>query len=89
VSAAEPAGGTTQGPAEVRYVRDVTPADVGVRVTLRRRSADGSVRDTLGVLESWDDGRLHVRRRDGSVVVVDEGDVLALKRVPPPPVRRR
>jgi hypothetical protein len=76
------------GPAGVRYTRDVTPADLGVRVSLRRRLAGGGLGDVLGVLVAWQDGVLTVRRRDGSTVDVDEPDVLAVKRVPAPPVRR-
>jgi hypothetical protein len=76
-------------PAGVRYTRDVGPSDVGVRVSLRRRLAEGGLGDVLGVLEAWQDGRLAVRRRDGSVAEVREADVVAVKRVPPPPERRR
>ena len=76
-------------PAGVRYVRDVSAADVGVRVSLRRRLVEGGLGDVLGVLETWQDGRLVLRRRDGSAVTVAEADVVAIKRVPPPPERRR
>ncbi len=73
----------------VRYTRDVTPADVGTRVTLRRRlpPPDAGLGDVLGELLAWADGTLTVRRRDGSEVAVAEADVVALKRVPPAPVR--
>jgi hypothetical protein len=77
------------GPAGVRYTRDVGPADVGVRVSLRRRLTGGGLGDVLGVLVAWQDGVLSVQRRDGTTVDVDEPDVLAVKRVPPPPERRR
>ncbi|MCW2606222.1 MAG: hypothetical protein JWO60_915 [Frankiales bacterium] len=85
VSADEPAG--------VRYARDVTPDDAGVRVSLRRRLPEGAqpetYSDVLGVLESWSDGLLRVRRRDDVVVEVAEADVVAVKRIPPAPVRRQ
>lgn len=80
VSADEPAG--------VRYVRDVSPDDVGVRVSLRRRLPDGGLGDVLGVLETWTAGALGVRRRDEELVEVAEADVVALKRIPPAPARR-
>ena len=70
-------------------MRDVSPTDLGVRVSLRRRLAEGGLGDVLGVLESWQDGVLVLRRRDGSAVSVTEADVVAVKRVPPPPERRR
>jgi hypothetical protein len=59
----------------------VTPADVGSRVTLRRALPDG-VGDVVGVLLSWSDGELSVRRRDGSVVVVPEASLVAARVVP-------
>ena len=76
-------------PTGVRYTRDVGVRDVGVRVTLRRRLPEGGLGDVLGVLESWSDGLLRVRRRDDALVEVAEADVVALKQVPPAPVRRR
>ena len=76
-------------PAGVRYVRDVSAADLGVRVSLRRRLAEGGLGDVLGVLEAWQDGVLVLRRRDGASVSVAETDVVAVKRIPPPPERRR
>ncbi len=44
--------------------------------------------DVLGVLVSWSDGQVQLRRRDGVVVSVAEGDVVAAKRIGPPPERR-
>ena len=76
-------------PAGVRYVRDVSPADVGVRVSLRRNLPEGGLGDVLGVLSAWSDGVLRIQRRDGSDVDVDEAAVVAVKRIPPPPERRR
>ncbi len=44
--------------------------------------------DVLGVLVSWSDGQVQLRRRDGVVVSVAEVDVVAAKRIGPPPERR-
>ena len=60
----------------------VTPADAGSRVTLRRAVPEG-VSDVVGTLLSWSGGVLRVERRDGSVVEVPEGDVVASRVVPP------
>ena len=76
-------------PPGVRYVVDVGPGDSGVRVSLRRALPEGGYGDVLGELLSWADGVVRVQRRDGSVVVVPEQDVVAAKRVPPAPERRR
>ena len=75
-------------PAGVRYAREAGPGDAGIRVSLRRRLPGGALGDVLGVLESWAEGVVVVRRADGSVVEVAEDDVVAVKRVPPPPARR-
>ncbi|WP_067477218.1 putative acetyltransferase [Actinomadura hibisca] len=73
-----------------RLVVSISSADVGQRVSLRRRLPTGEYSDVVGVLESWSDGRLLVRRRTGEVVEVPEGIVVAGKVVPPaPPERRR
>ncbi|MBC6457801.1 hypothetical protein [Actinomadura sp. HBU206391] len=72
-----------------RLLVSVTPADVGQRVSLRRRLPTGEYSDVVGVLESWSDGMLRVRRRTDEVVEVPEGIVVAGKVVPPAPPRRR
>ncbi|MEW9529206.1 hypothetical protein [Microbispora sp. NPDC049125] len=69
-----------------RLVVAVTPADVGRRVTVRRSVPEG-FRDVVGVLESWSDGVLAVRKRDGTVVEIAEETLAAAKVVPPPPAR--
>lgn len=66
----------------------ITPDDVGARVSLRLRDADGGYTDVLGWLEGWAHGRLSVRRRDGELTVVSEAALVAGKVVPPPPARR-
>ena len=67
----------------------IGPADVGARVSLRRRLRDGrsGLGDVVGELLSWQDGALVVRPRTGPDVRVDEADVVAAKRVPPAPQR--
>ena len=72
----------------VSYVRNVGPGDSGVRISLRRKLAEGGYGDVLGDLVSWTDGLVRVRRRDDVVVEINEADVVAAKRIPPPPVRR-
>lgn len=59
----------------------LAPSDVGRRVTVRRRDPDG-FRDAVGVLESWCDGSLKVRRRDGTLTEIPEEAVVAAKVVP-------
>ncbi|WP_242901035.1 putative acetyltransferase [Actinomadura terrae] len=73
-----------------RLVVSISGADVGQRVSLRRRLPTGEYSDVVGVLESWSDGLLTVRRRTGELVEVPEAIVVAGKVVPPqPPPRRR
>lgn len=76
-----PTGGT-------RYTRDVGPGDAGVRVSLRRTLPEGGYGDVLGVVISWDDTTVRIEKRDGTVVAVPSADVVAAKRIPPPPARR-
>ncbi len=73
-----------------RLVVHITQADVGQRVSLRRRLPTGEYSDVVGVLESRSGKRLQVRRRTGELVEVPEEIVVAGKVVPPqPPPRRR
>ena len=67
---------------------EVGPGDSGMRISLRRRFPDGMYGDVLGVLESWVDGIVTVVRASGERVVLAEADVVATRRIPPPPVRR-
>lgn len=60
----------------------ITPADVGQRVTVRRRVPEG-FRDVVGVLESWNHGVLSIRKRDGLLVEVAEDSLAAAKIVRP------
>jgi hypothetical protein len=82
VESDRPAGGA-------RYTRDVGPGDAGVRVSLRRVLPEGGLGDVLGVVLSWDEALVRVEKSDGTVVEVAPADVVAAKRIPPPPVRRR
>jgi ribosomal protein S18 acetylase RimI-like enzyme len=74
-------------------VPDLTPAQVGLRVSVRRRDRDvpgpRSLRDTVGRLEAVDEASLHVRRRDGALVTIARADVVAARVVPPATARLR
>ncbi|WP_411083128.1 GNAT family N-acetyltransferase [Streptomyces sp. cmx-18-6] len=80
---------TIGGRLEVR----ITPADVGKRVSVRRRSKDGGAgaefTDTVGVLTSWDKGVLSITRKSGESVRIVESSLVAGKVVPAAPARRR
>lgn len=64
-----------------RLVVAINPGDVGHRVTTRR-AVPGGYRDAVGVLESWHDGVLAVRKRDGTLVEIPEETLVAAKIVP-------
>ena len=72
----------------VRLVVSVTPADVGQRVSLRRRLPTGEYSDVVGVLESWTGDVLTVRRRTDELVEIPREIIVAGKVVPPRPPRR-
>ncbi|TQN32771.1 hypothetical protein FHX37_2754 [Haloactinospora alba] len=72
-----------------RFTQEVTSHDVGRRATLRSQLPDGRFRDIVGVLESWQDGVIHVRRRDGTLAEVAADTVVASRIVPQQPPRRR
>jgi hypothetical protein len=69
-----------------RLVISITSQDIGARITTRRRVPEG-FRDAVGILESWQDGVLTVRKRDGSVVEIAEETLVAAKVVPVAPPR--
>ncbi|MEV3983249.1 hypothetical protein [Nonomuraea sp. NPDC049758] len=71
-----------------RLVVAITTQDIGARITTRRR-VPGGFRDAVGVLESWADGVLRVRKRDGTLVEIDEESLVAAKVVPVAPPRPR
>ena len=71
----------------VRYEQSLTAADVGCRVMVRRRLPDGQYGDVLGELLSWSD-EVAVRDRHDVTHVMAAEDVVAGKRIPPPPARR-
>ncbi|MGH8898903.1 MAG: hypothetical protein ACRDZ4_18250 [Egibacteraceae bacterium] len=68
-----------------RYVVSISPGDVGKRVTVRSRThappGEPSTTDTVGVLCSWSAGILHIERRDGTVAVIAEVDLLAARAI--------
>ncbi|MCY9785739.1 hypothetical protein KIK06_17775 [Nocardiopsis sp. EMB25] len=72
-----------------RLVHRITRDDVGKRVSVRIHLPDQGFTDIVGVVESWTDGVLTLRRRDDSVVEVAESDIAASRVVPPVPPRRR
>ena len=56
--------------------------DVGSRVTVRVRLADGALSDVLGVLEGCDDVAFQIRVRSGELRRVVRDEVVAAKVVP-------
>ncbi|QBI52575.1 putative acetyltransferase [Streptomonospora litoralis] len=73
-----------------RLSAELTPDHIGRRATVRVRLPGGGFRDIVGVLESWQDGLLRMRRRDGTVTEVTAEDVAGSRIVPQqPPTRRR
>lgn len=71
----------------------ITPADVGKRVSVRRRSesdaAGSKFTDAVGVLTSWDAGVLSITPKNGESVHIAESSLVAGKVVPSAPARRR
>ncbi|GGP34450.1 MULTISPECIES: GNAT family N-acetyltransferase [Streptomyces] len=80
---------TIGGRLEVR----ITPADVGKRVSVRRRTDNGGsgaeFTDVVGVLTSWNDGVVSITRKSGESVHIVESSLVAGKVVPAAPARRR
>ncbi|MFI1222438.1 MULTISPECIES: GNAT family N-acetyltransferase [unclassified Streptomyces] len=80
---------TIGGRLEVR----ITPADVGKRVSVRRRTDSGGAgaefADAVGVLTSWDNGVLSITRKSGESIHIVESSLVAGKLVPAAPARRR
>jgi len=72
-----------------RYTRDAGPSSVGERVVVRRRLPEGGLGDVIGTVERWSGGTVALRDRHGALHELDEASVVAAKRVPPPPERRR
>ncbi|GAA3233429.1 putative acetyltransferase [Nonomuraea helvata] len=69
-----------------RLVIAITSQDIGARITTRRR-VPGGFRDAVGILVSWEDGLLKVRKRDGTLVEIQEETLVAAKVVPAAPPR--
>ena len=55
----------------------------------RGPSGGPAMTDVVGILELADEWELVVRRRDGTTQRVARADIIAMKRVPPPPAARR
>jgi ribosomal protein S18 acetylase RimI-like enzyme len=71
------------------------PSDVGRRVVVRTTVGDEigpsggpALTDTLGLLESWGETTIGVRKADGTLVTIARADVVAAKAVPARPSRR-
>ncbi|MDE3721172.1 hypothetical protein PWG71_07205 [Nocardiopsis sp. N85] len=71
-----------------RLVHRITREDIGGRVSIRIHLPEGGFTDIVGVLESWDEGVLAVRRRDGREARVTESSIVASRVVPDVPPRR-
>ncbi|MGW7095230.1 GNAT family N-acetyltransferase [Streptomyces sp. NPDC054874] len=71
----------------------ITPADVGKRVSVRRRMDGGGTgaqfTDVVGVLTSWNNDVLSITRKSGESVHIVESSLVAGKVVPAAPARRR
>ncbi|WP_149184252.1 N-acetyltransferase [Streptomyces sp. TRM49041] len=71
----------------------ITPSDVGKRVSVRRLGDPGdgpeTFTDTVGVLTSWNKGVLLITRRTGETVRIPEASLVAGKVIPAAPARRR
>lgn len=63
--------------------------DVGSRVTVRSRTADGYMTDAVGVLEACDEREFVIRTKRGDLVRVDRALVVAAKPIPDTPPRPR
>ncbi len=62
-----------------RPASTLTASDIGRRVTVRRRLAEGGSSDTIGILEAIDSVGVRVRRADGEVVEISLGEVVAAR----------
>lgn len=67
----------------------ITAADLGRRVSVRRRTPSGSATDVVGDLTSWTDTALTVRDRDDVEHAISRGDVIAGRVVQSKPAPRR
>ncbi|MGW5878433.1 putative acetyltransferase [Nocardiopsis terrae] len=72
-----------------QLVHRIVPEDLGRRVSVRITLPEGGFTDIVGVVESWTENVLTLRRRDDSTVEVAEADIVASRVVPPVPPRRR
>ena len=67
---------------------NISPADIGRRVTIRHRLPDGQLTDVVGILESWrqtatTDDELVVRNRRGEPIRVGHPAIVAARVVAP------
>lgn len=92
--ASGPGRGTPLPRGRPRMSVRIGPDAVGERVSVRFRlpepEPDGPTEsEAVGWLRDWRDGVLTIERRDGTHAVIDEGDLVAGRAVPPPPPRRK
>ena len=74
------------------HANEVGPDHVGRRVTVRYLVTDGGAErptDVVGHLRAWEDEVLAVERRDGGLVRVPAGAIVASRLIPDAPPRRR
>lgn len=60
---------------------------IGMRVTVRRRLAEGGSSDTVGVLEQLDGTTAQVRDKHGVSVQIAREDIIASRVIRPPAPR--
>jgi hypothetical protein len=66
-----------------RSTKPPTRADVGRRVTIRRRLADGTASDVLGILVEAESDHLTVERPDGARVRIVPAEIVAARVIGP------
>lgn len=71
----------------MRYAREVDCAHVGLRVSVRRRLAEGGTTDAVGVLEDCDEDAFGVRDKRGELVRIPRCEVVASRVIRPPGAR--
>ena len=62
----------------------LSPADIGKRVTVRHRLAEGGSADVIGTLEGLDGEHVTVRRADGDPVTIPVAQIVAARVISPP-----
>lgn len=70
----------------MRYVNRIrlTCEDLGRRATVRVRTPDGGLSDTVGTLEDCDERAFVIRTKRGDRIRIDRETVVAAKPIEPP-----